>query len=131
MRRMQPLSLARAVAQRAQRGDAPASQRPASLFGLGFRVSIHAQRACSLPQGGRVGTGKAGVSLRTVERYDPAEGSWREVAAMCMPRASFGASALGAGIYAVGGQSDRTTHATVEVGGKDDLKGVSVVSAAL
>lgn len=64
--------------------------------------------------GGRVGTGRAGVSLKTVEVYDEGAGVWKEVAEMTVPRASLAASALNGKIYAIGGQSDRQTHASLE-----------------
>jgi hypothetical protein len=66
-------------------------------------------------QGGRAGSGKAGVSLATVELFDAGSGTWREAASMGAPRSSLGAAALGGRVFAVGGQSDRGVHASVEV----------------
>lgn len=64
--------------------------------------------------GGRAGIGKGASVLRDVEIYDPASNSWCSGAPMVQPRAALGAAALGGRIYAVGGQSSRACHATVE-----------------
>ena len=65
--------------------------------------------------GGRVGTGRAGVSLNSVDRYDPEIGIWQEAALMGSPRTSLAACTLdGQKLFAIGGQSDRITHDSVE-----------------
>jgi hypothetical protein len=68
--------------------------------------------------GGRVGTGRAGVSERSVHRYNPATGLWDDtVALMKAPRSSLAACTVNAGqnLLAVGGQSDRATHDSAEL----------------
>jgi hypothetical protein len=66
--------------------------------------------------GGREGTGKAGVSLSSVEHLTPGEAPerWRPAPAMTAARSALGAAALLGKLYCVGGQSDRATHATLE-----------------
>ena len=76
-------------------------------------------------QGGRLGAGKAGAPLRSVEvlRFDgsvpsspsvldaPVAVAWRPAAPMALPRTSLGAATCGGQVYAIGGQSARETHA--------------------
>lgn len=65
--------------------------------------------------GGRVGTGRAGVSLNSVDRFDPETGTWQEASLMGFSRTSLAACALeGQKIFAIGGQSDRITHDCAE-----------------
>lgn len=66
--------------------------------------------------GGRVGTGRAGISQRSVDRYNPATGLWDESAFMRAPRTSLAACTVnGQHIVAIGGQNDRSTHDSAEV----------------
>jgi BTB And C-terminal Kelch/Kelch motif len=67
--------------------------------------------------GGRVGTGRAGISQRTVDRYNPVTGNWDDdIALMKAPRTSLAACTVnGQNIIAVGGQSDRATHNSAEL----------------
>jgi hypothetical protein len=66
--------------------------------------------------GGRVGTGRAGISQRSVDRYSPSTDVWDEVASMKVPRTSLAACTVnGQNIIAVGGQSDRATHDSAEL----------------
>jgi len=66
--------------------------------------------------GGRVGTGRAGISQRSVDRYNPETGIWDEIAPMKAPRTSLAACTVnGQNIIAVGGQSDRATHDSAEL----------------
>lgn len=64
------------------------------------------------PQGGRAGIGKGAAVLREVEVYDPATNAWRPSAPMVQQRCALAAAALGGRLYAVGGQSSRSCHAT-------------------
>lgn len=64
--------------------------------------------------GGRAGTGLAGTALCSSEVYLPLERRWQEIAPMVSPRASLGAASLDSKVYALGGQSDRVTHASME-----------------
>lgn len=63
-------------------------------------------------QGGRAGIGKGAAVLREVEVFDPGTNSWRPAAPMAQPRCALAAAALGGRLYAVGGQSSRSSHAT-------------------
>lgn len=64
--------------------------------------------------GGRAGTGLAGTALCSSEIYLPLERRWQEIAPMTSPRASLGAASLDSKLYAIGGQSDRVTHNSME-----------------
>ena len=67
-------------------------------------------------QGGRAGRAKDSHVLSDAEALSLADGkpSWRPLPPMSTPRCALGAAALGGAVYAVGGQSDRATHATAE-----------------
>ena len=67
--------------------------------------------------GGRVGTGRAGISQRSVDRYNPTTGIWDRVAMMKAARTSLAACTInnGQNIIALGGQSDRVTHDSSEL----------------
>lgn len=52
--------------------------------------------------------------LKEAEAFNPATDSWAPLPAMTSPRAALGAATLGGAVWAVGGQSDRATHATTE-----------------
>ena len=47
-----------------------------------------------------------GLPLNSVERFDPAPGTWSGVAAMPLPRAAFAAGAVGDSLYVAGGQGE-------------------------
>lgn len=66
-------------------------------------------------QGGRAELGKSRESLRDMECFNASTNSWQRMAPMAFPRASLGATALDGRIFAVGGQSHKVTHASVEV----------------
>ncbi|CAG9462521.1 unnamed protein product [Pedinophyceae sp. YPF-701] len=68
-----------------------------------------------LAMGGRSGCG-AGVERRCVEALCPheADPQWRELPSLVEARSALGAAALGSATYAVGGQSGRAIHRTVE-----------------
>lgn len=66
--------------------------------------------------GGRVGTGRAGISQRSVDRYTPETGIWDEIACMKAPRTSLATCTVnGQNIIAIGGQNDRATHDSAEL----------------
>lgn len=65
-------------------------------------------------QGGRAGSAKDSHVLQNAECYSLADGCWAPLPAMAAPRTALGAAALRGAVYAVGGQSDRATHATAE-----------------
>lgn len=64
--------------------------------------------------GGRAGIGKGAAVLQEVEIFDPATNTWRTAPPMASPRTSLAGAALGGRLYAVGGQDNRSTHATFE-----------------
>jgi hypothetical protein len=58
--------------------------------------------------------GKGAAVLSDVEVYDPPNDSWQAAPPMALPRTSLAAAALGGRLYAVGGQTSRSTHDSVE-----------------
>ena len=86
------------------------------------RVNMAAAALSSSPSscvfliGGRMGTGRAGISLSSIDAFDPESESWMPAGTLLAPRTSLAACAVGGQqlILAIGGQGDRTTYETAE-----------------